>query len=73
MYPELIKLMAITGMKHKDLAKLLEISQQAISKKLKGDTDFKMHEMRVIKNYFKNVIPDITMDKIFEENIFLPQ
>ncbi|MFA5300967.1 MAG: hypothetical protein WC389_22470 [Lutibacter sp.] len=71
MYPELIKLMAIENMKHKQLGKILGISQQATSKKLKGETDFKRKEMQIIKEHFRAKYPDITMDQIFTKDIFL--
>lgn len=71
MYPELIKLMAYIGMKHKDLGKLIGISQQAASKKLKGESDFKRAEMQKIKEHFKNEFPEVTMDRIFTKDIFL--
>jgi predicted transcriptional regulator len=71
MYPELAKLMAYRNMKHKDIASILGISQQAISKKLKGETEFRYSEMQKIKEYFKKDYPDITMDQIFTRDIFL--
>ncbi len=71
MYPELIKLMAYMNMKHKDLGAILGISQQATSKKIKGESDFKRGEMQKIKEYFKKTFPEITMDQIFTKDIFL--
>lgn len=71
-YPELAKLMAIKRMTQTDLGKVIGRTQQATSKKLNGETDFKKKEMQAIKEHFKDVIPDINMDAIFEENIFLP-
>lgn len=71
MYPELIKLMAHNSMKHKDLASILGISQQATSKKIKGQTDFKRTEMQKVREYFKKSYPEITMDQIFTCYIFL--
>jgi predicted transcriptional regulator len=71
MYPELVKLMAYTDMKHKDLAKIIGVSQQATSKKIKGESDFKGSEMQKIKEHFKAKFPDITMDQIFTKDIFL--
>jgi predicted transcriptional regulator len=70
-YPELIKLMAYMNMKHKDLGAILGISQQATSKKIKGESDFKRGEMQKIKEYFKKTFPEITMDQIFTKDIFL--
>jgi predicted transcriptional regulator len=73
MYPELIKLMGCTGMKHKALAKIIGVSQQAASKKIKGETEFKRSEMQKIKAHFQKDFPEITMDQIFTKDIFLPQ
>ena len=74
----LIKLLAITEMKHKDLAKVIGVSQQATSKKIKGEAEFKQREMILIIKYFKklqqedeylrNNHPPITMDLIFYED-----
>lgn len=72
MYPELIKLMAIEGISHKKIGKIMDVSQQAASKKLKGEYDFKCNEMRKIKEYFRQKYPTITMDQIFTKEIFLP-
>ena len=71
MYPELAKLMAYRNMKHKDLASILSISQQAASLKLKGKTEFRRSEMQKIKEFFKEFYPEITMDQIFTRDIFL--
>jgi len=71
MYPELAKLMAFRNMKHKDIAAILDVSQQAASLKLKGKTEFKRSEMLKIKEYFKSYYPEITMDQIFTLDIFL--
>lgn len=73
MYPELLKLMGYKNMKHKDLAKIIGVSQQAASRKLKGEADFKRSEMQKIKAFFQNDFPGITMDQIFTTEIFLPQ
>lgn len=76
---ELVKLMAITGMKNKELAKIIGVSQQAASKKIKGETEFKQSEMKLITGYFKKLqsedkqmfknYPLVTMDLIFYEGI----
>jgi len=63
--------MAYMNMKHKDLGAILGISQQATSKKIKGESDFKRGEMQKIKEYFKKTFPEITMDQIFTKDIFL--
>lgn len=72
LYPELLKLLAYKGMTKKDLAKVLGITPQALRKKMVGKTDFKRGEMQIVKEYFLDICPDITMDQIFEQNIFLP-
>lgn len=73
MFPELFKLMAYENMKHKDLAAIIGATQQATSKKLKGETQFKRSEMQKTKEYFKKKYPDITMDLIFMTDIVLPR
>lgn len=65
--------MGYKNMKHKDLAKIIGVSQQAASRKLKGEADFKRSEMQKIKAFFQNDFPGITMDQIFTTEIFLPQ
>ena len=72
MYPELFKLMAIDGISHKKFGQIIGVTQQAASKKLKGEYDFKCSEMQKVKEYFKQKYPDITMDQIFTKEIFLP-
>lgn len=71
-YPELIKLMAYKNMRQKDLGKVIGCTQQATSQKLKGVTEFKRSEMIKIKEEFQDIFPEITIDEIFKENIFLP-
>ncbi len=68
-YPEIAKMMAIKKMNQTDLAKIIGVTQQAASKKLKGTTDFKRGEMIAIKEYFEDIDPNITMDSLF--SIFL--
>jgi predicted transcriptional regulator len=70
-YPELNKLMAYKGLKHKDIAKVLGISQQAMSKKIKGETEFKYSDMQKIKAFFQKDYPEITLEQIFTKDIFL--
>jgi predicted transcriptional regulator len=72
MYPELLKLMGCKRMKHKELAKIIGVSQQATSKKIRGETEFRRSEMQKIRDYFKEYYPTITMDQIFTNDIFLP-
>jgi hypothetical protein len=71
-FPELARLMAYKRMFIKDLAKVIGCSTQATSKKLKGEAEFKRSEMQKIKEYFSDIFPELTMDEIFKENIFLP-
>jgi predicted transcriptional regulator len=73
MYPELIKLMAYKHVNQTDLAKILGIAQQSVSCKMSGKTDFKRSEMIKLKEYFSDVCPSITMDKLFTNDIFLPE
>ena len=68
LYPELLKMLAYKGMTKKDLAKVLGITPQLMG----GKTDFKRNEMQIVKEHFQDICPDITMDQIFERNIFLP-
>jgi DNA-binding Xre family transcriptional regulator len=71
MFPELAKLMAYKHINQKGLAKILGISWQAVSKKLSGKTDFKRREMIAIKKYFLDICPNLTIDTLFREDIFL--
>lgn len=70
-FPELHKLMAYKNMTVKDLAWVMGVTPQAASKKLTGQTEFKRSDMQKIKAHFMDLFPDITMDQIFEVNIFL--
>jgi len=69
-FPEIAKLMAYKNMRQKDLGKIIGCTQQATSRKLKGKTDFKRSEMIKIKEHFKDIAPDITIDQIFHEEYF---
>ena len=71
LFPEIAKLMAIKRMTQSDFAKIIGCTQQAASFKLNGKSPFKREEMKAVREYFKDVAPSITMDEIFEENIFL--
>lgn len=68
-FPEIAKYMACKKMHQKDLAKVVGVSQMAISQKLNGNSEFVLSEMQKIKEHFKDIAPDITMEKLFE--IFL--
>ena len=71
MFPELYKHMHIRGMKQKDLAKLIGVTQQAVGKKLRGETQFKLNEMQITLNYFRQFNPALTYEQLFEQCIFL--
>lgn len=73
MYPELMKLKAYKRLSTKDLAKIVGITQQSMSRKLRGLNEFKKSEMKKLNDYFKKYFPEITMDKLFTEEIFLPE
>jgi len=73
MYPELMKLKAYKRLSTKDLAKIVGITQQSMSRKLNGASEFKRTEMQKIKEYFQRDFPEIIMDQIFTEDIFLPE
>lgn len=64
-FPEIAKLMICKKMQQQDVAKVIGVTQQAASKKLKGTTEFKRREMVALKEHFKDIDPDITMDKLF--------
>lgn len=71
MFPELIKLMAINGISHKKMGEIIGVSQQATTKKIKGEHEFKRSEMQKIKEYFLVMYPNATMDNLFTTEIFL--
>jgi len=64
-FPEIAKYMSYKKLRHKDLAKVVGVSQQAITKKLNGESEFKRSEMKKIQKYFSDVASGITMDKLF--------
>ena len=74
-FPELAKLMALKKMTHKSLAEVVGCKQQAMTKKLNGETEFKRSEMIALKSYFLKEFPNqaITMENLFTEDIFLPR
>jgi hypothetical protein len=65
-FPELAKLMNCKRMFQNDVAKLLGQSQQGISLKLKGKSEFRRDEMVTLRDYFRDIDPELTMDKLFE-------
>jgi predicted transcriptional regulator len=68
-FPEIAKCMACKKMYQTDLAKLLGVSQMSVSRKLNGKSEFTRSEMIKIKEHFKDVAPEVTMEKLFD--IFL--
>jgi len=73
MFPELAKLMAYKRISQTYLAKVIGITQQALSKKLIGKSEFKRSEMIKVKEYFSDICPGITMEQLFTKDIFLPK
>jgi predicted transcriptional regulator len=69
-FPEVAKLMAYKKMRHKDLADVIGISQQAVTQKLNGETEFKRSEMIKTQKHFSDIAPNVTMDELFK--IFRP-
>jgi transcriptional regulator with XRE-family HTH domain len=64
-FPEVAKLMTRKRMEQKDVAQVIGVTQQAASKKLRGITEFKRSEMVALIEHFKDIDPDIIMDKLF--------
>jgi hypothetical protein len=73
-FPELAKLMAIKQLSHKAVGAIIDCKQQAATKKLNGETEFKRSEMNKLKSYFQKEFPalNITLENLFKEDIFLP-
>lgn len=57
-YAELKYWMAKNDVTQKELANVLEISQQALSRKLQGISDFKVKEIKAIIEYYKIENPE---------------
>lgn len=53
------------GLKQSDMAKLLNISRQAYSQKERGKIPFKDSEKIFLKDKFKQINPNVTIDEIF--------
>ena len=68
-FPEIAKYMACKKMYKKDLAEVIGVSPQAVGRKLNGKVDFRRDEMIKIKEHFKDVAPNVTMEELFQ--IFL--
>lgn len=60
MYPNLMAEMARARIQQKDLAAALGITEKTMSAKMRGEADFKLGEMRVIRNKLGK-----TMDYLF--------
>jgi DNA-binding XRE family transcriptional regulator len=61
MYPNLMAEMARARIQQKELAKDLGITEKTMSAKMRGEADFKLGEMRVIRNKLGK-----TMDYLFD-------
>lgn len=72
-YPELLKLKACKRLTDKDLAKIVGVTQQTMSRKLRGESEFKRSEMQKIKEFFQKDFSEITVDKLFIQEIILPE
>lgn len=66
-FPEVAKFMACKSTTHKELAKVIGITQQAITKKLNGESEFKLSELKKIQNYFSDIAPNMKIDDMFVE------
>lgn len=55
----------MAGFKQKEMAEVLSISRQAYSEKERGNIPFKDSEKIILKNIFKGINKDITIDEIF--------
>ncbi|WP_265460079.1 helix-turn-helix transcriptional regulator [Enterococcus sp. HY326] len=55
----------MVGMKQKEMATILNISRQAYSEKERGNIPFKDSEKEIMKEKFKLVNPNVTIDEIF--------
>lgn len=60
MYPNLMAEMARARIQQKDLAAALGITEKTMSAKMRGEADFKLGEMRAIRNKLGK-----TMDYLF--------
>lgn len=64
-HPNLRAEMARIGIKQKDVAKLLGVSELTVSKKMNGKSSFTIDEAFLIKETF---FPNFTVDYLFFDN-----
>ncbi len=64
MFPNLLAEMARKGIFIKDLSECVGIDRSTMSLKMNGIREFKLNEMKVIKDTF---FPDLTYDYLFEK------
>ena len=62
MYPNLLYMLAINGISQKRLAKLLCLSRNSVTNKLRNYTKWKISEMRDIQDILK---PRLDLDTLF--------
>lgn len=62
MYPNLMAEMARARIQQKELAAALGITERTMSAKMRGEADFKLGEMRLIKKKFGK-----TLDYLFDQ------
>ena len=60
-YPQLEVELTLVGWSYRDLGNYLNISDDAISKKMRGITEFKLDEVRVISTLFNKSIEYLFM------------
>ena len=69
MYPNLNAEMKRTNRKYEDLANLLSLGTSTISEKMRGISEFKVSELKVIKNsWFPNCSLDYLSETITEQH-----
>lgn len=69
MYPNLNAEMKRTNKKYEDLANLLSLGISTISEKMRGISEFKVSELKIIKNsWFPNCSLDYLSVTIEEQN-----
>jgi DNA-binding XRE family transcriptional regulator len=67
-YPNLESLMAQHRVNRTKLAKIIGKAPAAITGKLEGKIDFKWSDIKSIYEYFRQFIPDLTIEYIFYES-----
>jgi hypothetical protein len=66
MYPNLRAEMARYGVKSRDLAKALKVSQKSVNNKMSCATDFRLDEAVSIRNIF---FPELKLDYLFMKTV----